>query len=86
MAEAQIAGALYEATRELLNLLGIHCAGCVDTIKAYLLAETGVREVEGDPGSKKRRVTYNPGLVTSDRIAATLGRVGYSVSATDAAE
>ncbi len=35
MAEVQIAGALYEATRELLNLLGIHCAGCVDTIKAY---------------------------------------------------
>ena len=72
--------------RIVVTVPAIHCRGCVDTIEAYLSAEAGILNVAGDSGGKTVQVVYAPDLVTPERIAAALRRIGYPVAAAGASE
>ncbi len=61
----------------VLNVPGMHCRGCVDTIKAYLGSEEGIEAVDGDAASKTVRVRYLSDVVTLEQIKAGLARIGY---------
>jgi copper chaperone CopZ len=40
----------------------------------------GVSSVDGDPGSKQVKVTYEPGQVSIEKIEATMADEGYPVA------
>ena len=61
----------------VLEVPTIHCQGCVDTIRAYLLAEDGIDDVEGDPKTKTVRVSYRPDFVAPDAIETWINRLGH---------
>ena len=59
---------------------GLHCRGCVETIRANLLTETGVEEVIGDADARKVAVRYRPDAVTEDRLRGMLREIGYAAA------
>ena len=59
----------------------IHCSGCVSTIQAYLMAEEGIERVEGDPKTKKIRVSYRANEVAPDVIETAINRLGHVTKA-----
>ena len=65
------------ADEVVLSVPSIYCAGCVDTIEAYLSTEEGVEEVDADASGKTVRLMYRPDVVTVDDIKAALARIGY---------
>jgi copper chaperone CopZ len=40
----------------------------------------GVSSVDGDPGTKQVKVTYEPGQVSLDKIEAAMAEEGYPVA------
>ncbi len=64
-----------------LSVPDIQCQGCVETIKAGLLAEDGIEAVEGDAETKTIRVHYSESITSSECIEAAIARFGYRVNA-----
>ncbi len=58
----------------------ISCSHCVNAIKKAVGKLPGVSSVDGDPGTKQVKVTYEPGQVSLDRIEATMAEEGYPVA------
>jgi len=58
---------------------GMHCGGCVDTLKALLSAESGVHAAEVSLERGEARVLYDPKLADPERLAATIEKPGYRV-------
>lgn len=59
---------------------GMHCGGCVDTLKALLGAEAGVHAAEVSLERGEARVLYDPKLADPQRLAATIEKPGYRVT------
>jgi len=59
---------------------GMHCGGCVDTLKALLGAEAGVHAAEVSLERGEARVLYDPKLADPERLAATIEKPGYRVT------
>ncbi len=57
----------------------IHCRRCVERIRTALLAEGGVRIVEGDPETKTIHVVYAPAATSPERLEAAVARLGYRI-------
>jgi len=57
----------------------IYCRGCIETIRTGLLAEGGVRTVEGDPKTKTVCIVYAPSATSPERLEAAITRLGYRV-------
>ena len=68
------------ATTVSLRAPDISCGHCVSAIKKAVTALPGVSAVEGDPGTKQVKVTYEPGQVSLDRIEAAMAEEGYPVA------
>jgi copper chaperone CopZ len=65
----------------IFRIEGLRCDGCASTVKALLEKEPGVKAVSVSFASGEARVLYDPGIVTEDRLAATIERPGYRVTA-----
>lgn len=68
------------ATTVTLLAPDISCGHCVMAIKRAVGKLPGVSAVEGDPGTKQVKVTYEPGQVSLERIEATMAEEGYPVA------
>jgi Cu+-exporting ATPase len=63
-----------------LPVSGMSCASCAATIEGALRGLEGVEWVQVNLAAGKVLVTYDPGRVDLQRIAATIADVGYSVA------
>lgn len=57
----------------------IHCRRCVEKIRTGLLAEGGVRAVEGDPETKTVSIVYAPAATSPERLETAIARLGFRV-------
>lgn len=64
----------------IFRIEGMHCGGCVDTLKALLGAEAGVHAAEVSLERGEARVLYDPKLADPQRLAATIEKPGYRVT------
>ncbi len=64
----------------ILSVSGIHCAGCVTTIKSYLETESGVGRVEANAAMDELRIRHQPDIMSEDRLRAMITKLGYEVS------
>ncbi|WP_297438413.1 heavy metal translocating P-type ATPase [Thermococcus sp.] len=71
----------YEVVRErreaVIKIGGMTCAMCARTIEAALGEVPGVLDVSVNLGTESARVSYDPGLVTTDDIKKAIEEVGY---------
>ena len=67
-------------TTVTLKAPDISCAHCVGAIKKAVGRLPGVSSVDGDPGTKQVKVTYEPGQVSLERIESTMAEEGYPVA------
>ena len=61
---------------------GMHCDGCVETIKALLAVEAGVKAATVSFNEGRARVLYDPAAVDAARLVATIEKGGYKVTST----
>ena len=59
---------------------GMHCGGCVDTLKALLNTEAGVYAADVSLERGEARVLYDPKLADPQRLAAAIEKPGYRVT------
>lgn len=57
---------------------GMTCAKCAANVQDALEHLEGVRRVHIDLGDGRVSVTFDPDMVTIDRIVATIRQVGYA--------
>lgn len=60
-----------------LKIDGMHCEGCATTIKAVIDREPGAASVAFEGG--EARILYDPLVISEDRLAAAVGRLGFRV-------
>jgi copper chaperone CopZ len=60
-----------------MNIGGMGCSGCADTIQEALEAEEGVVEATVDLESDTASVTYNPNAVSTDDFKRAVEDAGY---------
>ncbi len=63
-----------------INAPSISCGHCVMAIKKAVGKLEGVSSVEGDPGTKKVTVDYDPSKVSLEKIEETMAAEGYPAS------
>ncbi len=56
---------------------GMSCGGCVNSLTRVLATVPGVEPLKIEVG--KARLKVDPGIVTSEVIAAAVGRAGFTV-------
>lgn len=56
---------------------GMACVSCAATVKRTVKAMDGVSDIEVMLAKRSVRVTYAPGRVSPDRIAAAIDEIGY---------
>ena len=66
--------------RATLSVPGIYCAGCVETIEAYLMTARGVDSVAGDAKRKEITVSFDPDTVTREKLGRMINEIGYLVA------
>jgi len=64
----------------LMSVPGIHCQGCVDRIRDHLIAEKGIRKVDGDPVKKTITVAFERQKIRQDQIKEAIAGLGYSLA------
>ncbi len=64
----------------LLSVPGIHCQGCVDRIRDHLMAQKGIRKVEGDPSKKTISVFFERQKIKKDKIKEVIAGLGYALA------
>jgi heavy metal translocating P-type ATPase len=64
----------------VISVPGMHCAGCVDTIRAGLSFEAGVVSADGDARAKTIRVCYLASATSRERLEAAVERLGFRVT------
>jgi len=62
---------------------GAKCAACIKKIEGGLLALPGVSDARLNLSTKRLRVTWRPGALAPETIAAALKRVGYDAAPFD---
>ena len=55
----------------------IHCAGCLEGIKATLLKQDGVRAVSGDARKKTVTISYVSAKTNPKKLAAVMTKAGW---------
>lgn len=60
---------------------GMACVSCAATVKRTVKAISGVSDVEVMLAKRSVRVTYAPGEVSPERIAAAINELGYKAGA-----
>ena len=64
----------------VISVPGMHCAGCVDTIRAGLSFEAGVVSADGDAKAKTICVCYLASVSSRERLEAAIERLGFKVA------
>jgi len=57
----------------------IHCAGCEERITNSLRRLLGIQDVQASHETQRVAVTFDPALVSPDKVTATLEQLGYKV-------
>jgi Cu+-exporting ATPase len=64
----------------LIQIEGMHCHKCEQTIRKALQTHEGVDEVEVDFASGQASVLFQPGMVSTVQLLDTLRAAGYEPS------
>lgn len=64
-----------------IELEGMHCEGCAETIQALLKLESGVQTLAVSFKEKHARVLYDPARTDSRRLIAAIEKAGYTAKA-----
>lgn len=65
----------------LLKIDGMHCDGCANTVKALVERQSGVRMAAVSYDQGEARILYDPRVIAEDRLAATIEKAGYRITA-----
>ena len=65
-----------------LQIQGMHCGGCAETIKALLAVEAGVKASRVSFKEGSARVLYDPAQMDESRLIAAIEKGGYKVAST----
>ena len=60
-----------------LRVPGIHCAGCIESIRMGLRALKGVQEVQGSDRERTVTVRFDPAVLDLEGLRRALARMGY---------
>ncbi len=63
-----------------LNIEGMHCDGCAETIKGLLDSDPGVKQSAVAYKDRSARILFDPHATSGDRLAAAIRRAGFRVS------
>lgn len=63
-----------------IRIEGMHCDGCAGRVRGVLEREPGIREAHVSHTDGRARVTFNEGVVTTERLAELVETAGYTVS------
>ncbi len=66
--------------KTVMNLEGMHCATCAQTIEGALKKHQGVKEASVNFASEKAYVTYDPEVTSKSRLVETVKESGYGAS------
>ena len=66
----------------VINIEGMHCEGCAETIKALLDIEAGVKASSVSFQEGRARVLYDPARMDESRLIAAIENGGYKVAST----
>jgi len=66
-------------TKVILKIRGMHCASCAAAIEKNLGKKTGVLAVNVNFASETASVSYNPKIITLEKIKKTVVDLGYKV-------
>ena len=66
-----------EMERINLDITGMTCASCVNTIESTLNKQSGITEVVVNLTTEKARITFDPQSITESQIINSIKRVGY---------
>ena len=64
-----------------LEVEGMHCEGCAQTIKALVDAEPGVRAADVSYKERQARILYDPQTIAEDQLVKVIEKGGYRVPA-----
>ncbi|MEP6576356.1 MAG: heavy metal translocating P-type ATPase, partial [Nitrososphaerota archaeon] len=65
--------------RTVLKIGGMHCAGCVNSIQAFLSELNGLKKVEVNLATEKAAIEFNPTQLKLDAIENAIAEIGYKV-------
>lgn len=63
-----------------LNVQGMHCGGCADSVRNLVAALPGVRTIEVDLAGGMVKVEFDAAHCTPAQIEARISEGGYEVS------
>ncbi|TAN48664.1 MAG: copper chaperone [Methylococcaceae bacterium] len=63
-----------------INVAGMKCGGCENTVKTALLALDGVAAVEASHKDKTVSVAFDGGKVSEEQIRQVIGANGFQVA------
>jgi copper chaperone CopZ len=63
-----------------LQIEGMHCDGCAETIKVLLAIESGVKASTVSFKDSRARVLYDPAQTDESRLIAAIEKGGYKVA------
>lgn len=63
--------------QSIINIGGMGCAGCANTVQEALESKEGVTEAFVDLESDTASVTYNPNAVSTDDLKKAIEEAGY---------
>jgi Hg(II)-responsive transcriptional regulator len=64
----------------VIAIEGMHCAGCVDTVKTLLEMEAGVKAASVSLQDGAARVLVDPATAKPERLASVVKRAGYKAT------
>lgn len=64
----------------VLDIKGMHCAGCASGIEAMLRRVEGVTRAEVSYKETQARVAYDPAKATSGKIIEAVEKMGYQAT------
>ena len=64
----------------ILEIQGMHCDGCAETIRAVVEREPGVKSVAVTFKGGEARILYDPAATSENRLVAAVGRLGFRVA------
>jgi len=60
-----------------ITITGMHCPSCAALIEETLGADDGVTEATVDLDSDHARITFDPSVISPDRLCALVAEAGY---------
>jgi len=64
----------------LLQIEGMHCNGCAESIRSVVERQPGVQAAEVSYDRSQARILYDPDAIPEQRIVVTVQKLGYRVT------